>query len=106
MLKAIQFKTYKPYNFVVDLNGQNIRIHLRYNDYLNSYYINVDKQVSGVYVNILNSVALTTGIDLFMQHPQLNLGEFYIVPLKTDLYDKDPSAETIQDYMIWSVTKE
>jgi hypothetical protein len=106
MVKAVQFKTFKPYNFVMDLNNVKVKIHLRYNSYLNSYYIDVDKQISGKYVNVINSVALTTGVNLFMQHPQLNLGEFYIIPLKTDLYDKDPTAETIQDYMIWSVTKD
>ena len=106
MVKAVQFKTYTPYNFVMNLNGVNVKIHLRYNSYLDRYYIDVDKQVNGQYVNVLNSVMLNIGIDLFLQHPQLNLGEFYIVPLKTDLYDKDPSSATIQNYMIWSVTKE
>lgn len=106
MVKAVQFNTFKTNNFVMNLNNTRVKIHLRYNSYLNNYYIDVDKFIGGTYVNVLNSVTLTTGIDLFMQHPQLNLGEFYIVPLKTELYNKDPSPENIQNYMIWSVTKE
>lgn len=106
MVKAVQFNTFKTNNFVMNLNNTRVKIHLRYNSYLDNYYIDVDKFIAGTYVNVLNSVTLTTGIDLFMQHPQLNLGEFYIVPLKTELYNKDPSPENIQNYMIWSVTKE
>lgn len=99
-LKFIQFKSYKPYNFSTMVNGTRVRLHVRYNSYLDKYYFNVDKQIGGIYENVLNSVMLTTGVDLFMQHPQLFLGEMYIIPLITDLYDKDPSASTIQNYMM------
>ena len=106
MTKMIQFKTYKPYNFVMDVNNKRIRIHIRYNSYTDSYYMNVDRLNQGLYENIINSIALVTGVDLFLQHPQFDLGEFWVVPFKTDYYSESPKASTIQNFVIWSVSRD
>lgn len=100
MTKYIQFKTYKPYNFTTMVNDIQIRVHIRYNSYLNRYYMNIDKQIEGEYINIVNSIMLTTGVDLFNQFEYLGLGKLYIIPIRTELYNSDPSSETIQNYMI------
>lgn len=105
MYKLIQFKSYKPYNFVLNVNDMEIRIHLRYNSYVDRYYFNIDKKENGVYVNKINSILLTTGVNLLLQHPQFDFGELYVVPAKTELYDQDPSAQTIQNYLLMSVSR-
>lgn len=99
-IKMIQFKTYKQYSFSTNINGEKYRVHIRYNSYLDNYYINVDQFINGVYVNIINSVMLYTGVNLFQQHPQLNLGYFYVVPTKVELYSEDPKSATIQNFMM------
>lgn len=105
-IKMIPFKTYKQYSFSTNINGEKYKVHVRYNSYLNNYYINLDRYVNGVYVNILNSVMLYTGVNIFQQHPQFNLGYFYVIPLKVELYSEDPKSETIQDFMILWVSEE
>lgn len=105
MYKLIQFKSYKPYNFVLNVNDMEIRIHLRYNSYVDKYYFNIDKKENGVYVNKINSILLTTGVNLLLQHPQFDFGELYVIPSKTELYDQDPSAQTIQNYLLMSVSR-
>ena len=94
-IKSINFKSACPYSFSTDVNGQRIRLHVRYNSHSDSYYFNVDRFIDGQFENIINSVPLVTGIDLFMQSPQFNLGELMIIPLKPEYYDKTPTAETI-----------
>ena len=47
---------------------------------------------------------LTTGVDLLLQHPQLDLGQLFVVPMKTELYDQDPSSSTIQNYILMSIS--
>ena len=106
MVKLIQFKSYKPYNFTMDVNGTKVKIHLRYNSYMDSYYFNIDKMQAGVFNNVINSVPLTTGVDLMYQHPQLNLGEIYIVPMKTELYNSNPTSATIQNFILMSVSRD
>ncbi|MEG1565320.1 MAG: hypothetical protein RR342_01080 [Bacilli bacterium] len=102
-IKIIQFRTYKQYNFVTRINGSQVRIHVRYNSYLDNYYINIDRLINGKYETIINSVMLYTGVNILQQHPELNLGYLYVIPMKTDLYSKDPSASTIQNYiMMWT----
>lgn len=99
-IKMIQFKTYKQYSFSTVINGNKLRVHVRYNSYLDNYYINIDRFVNGAYINMINSVMLTTGVNLFLQHPQLNLGYFYVIPLKVELYSEDPKSNTIQNFMM------
>ena len=99
--KMIQIKSSEPYNFNVNINGSNLRVHIRYNVHLNRYYLNVDRQEKGLFVNIASSIMLYSGFNLFMQHPQFNLGELYLIPLKSELYHQDPSAENITDYMLY-----
>ena len=106
MYKLIQFKSYKPYNFIMNVNNKEIKIHLRYNSYMNKYYFNIDEKEDGVFINKINSIILTTGVDLLMQHPQLDYGELYIIPEKTELYSADPTAETIQNYLIYSKSRD
>lgn len=103
-IKMIQFKTYKQYSFITNINNNKFRVHVRYNSYLDNYYIDVDKFINGVYINIINSVMLYTGVNLFLQHPQLDLGYLYIVPLKVDLYSENPTSSTIQNFMIFWVS--
>lgn len=101
-VKMIQFRTYKQYNFSTVINGVKLKVRIRYNSYLNNYYMNVDELVNGKFINVISSVMLYTGVNLFQQHPQLNLGYLYIVPLKKELYSEDPKAETIQNFlMLW-----
>lgn len=102
MYKIIQFKSYKPYNFVLNVNRKIIKIHLRYNSYMDNYYFNIDEKINGIYVNKISSIPLTTGVDLLLQHPQFNYGELYVIPMKTDLYYADPNSKTIQNYVLMS----
>lgn len=104
-IKMIQFKTYKQYNFSTVINGTKLKVHVRYNSYLDNYYINVDKFINGIYVNVINSVMLYTGVNVFQQHPQLDLGYLYVIPMKKELYSKDPSSETIQNYILLWVSE-
>ena len=94
-VKIINFKSHKQYSFSTSINSHQFRIHVRYNSYTDSYYFNIDNLVDGKYENIINSVSLVTGVDLFMQHPQLELGVCYIIPMKLELEDKNPTAETL-----------
>lgn len=104
MYKMIQFKSYKPYNFIMNVNKKEIKIHLRYNSYMNKYYFNIDEKEDGVFVNKINSILLTTGVNLLLQHPQFDYGEMFIIPTKTELYNEDPKAETIQNYMLYTIS--
>ena len=94
-IKSINFKSARPYSFTTDVNGQRIKLHVRYNSYSDTYYLNVDRFINGQYENIINGIPLVTGIDLFLQYPQFNLGELMIIPFKPEYYDKIPNAETI-----------
>lgn len=106
MVKMVQFKSYKPYNFTMSINNTKMKIHVRYNSYMDNYYINIDKLNNGIYENVINSVMLTTGVDLLLQHPQLDLGQLFVVPMKTELYDQDPSSSTIQNYILMSISND
>lgn len=98
---VIMFKSARPYNFTYTVNEQKIRVHVRYNSYKDSYYLNVDRYEKGNYKNLINSIPLTTGVDLFIQHPQFELGSLFVIPTKKEYYDKDPKSETIKDnYML------
>ena len=102
-IRSINFKSACPYSFTTDINGQRVKIHVRYNPYSDSYYFNVDRFINGQYENIINGIPLVTGIDLFMQYPQYHLGELLIVPFKPEYYDKTPTAETLVNnfQIIW-----
>lgn len=106
-VKSINFKSACPYSFSTDVNGQRICLHLRYNSYSDSYTFSVDRFVDGRFENIINSIPLVTGIDLFLQYPQYNLGELMIVPFKSEYYDKTPTAETIVNnfQILWGSEK-
>lgn len=99
--KIIEFKTYKQYNFSTFVNGSKVRIHVRYNDYLDRYYINIDRYVNNQYINIIKSVMLYTGVDILFQHPQFNLGKLFVIPTKKELYSEDPKSSTIQNYLLF-----
>jgi len=104
-IKMIPFKTYKQYNFYTSINGAKYQIHVRYNSYLDNYYLNIDRYVNGKFVNIINSIMLYTGFDLFSQHPQFNLGNCYVIPLKKELYPEDPKSSTIQNYIFFWISE-
>lgn len=95
IIKSINFKSAYPYSFSTVINEQQIRVHVRYNGYKDNYYFNIDVMQNGKYVNKVNSIALTTGVDLFLQYPQFRLGQLFIIPMKKDLYAKIPTAETL-----------
>ena len=103
MLKIIKFTSNTPYSTVVNINGSLVRLNVRFNETYNSYYFDVEKMVQGKYVNIVNSVMLTTGTDLFKRYPEYDLGEMWIVPYVEEYYNQNPQAENIKNYVMWMV---
>lgn len=100
---ALKFTTNKSHNFTHIVNGITYKLHIMYESISDSYYINVDKFTSNKFENIINSVKITTGIDLFSQYSYLGLGRFWVVPVQDSLYSQIPSANTlVLGYiMIW-----
>lgn len=101
LYRNIQFKTSDPYNFNISVNGSSLEVHVRYNAHLDRYYLDIDRYERGTFKNIMSGVMLYTGFNLFMQSPQFDLGELYVIPLKSELYHKDPSPDNIRDYMLF-----
>lgn len=103
-MKAYQFDfpTNSSFSFIHLVNNNYFKIHVLYDSFADNYYMNIDKFINGKYVNIINSIKVTTGIDLFLQFRYFNLGKFFIIPTSDSVYNKDPSASTIKNnYFIY-----
>ena len=101
MTYLLNFSTNLEHSFVHIVNGIQYKIHIHYNQYLKSYYMNLDKYTTEGFVNILNSCILTTGADLLKQYEYLNLGKLMLIPIKQNQWDKLPDTETLKgDYIL------
>lgn len=101
MLNYLQFTSNKSHNFIHRVNGVSYKIHIRYDAYNSSYYMNIDKNIGGLYTNIISNIRLTTGVNLLLQYQHFNLGDLRLIPYKDTEFDKIPNTDTIvQDYAI------
>jgi hypothetical protein len=91
------FPTNSSFSFTHLVNKVYHKIHILYNSADDDYYINVDKFVNGKFENIINSIKLTTGVNLFLQFSYMNLGTFCVIPKTDKLYRNVPKASTIVD---------
>ena len=104
MTYKFDFPTNSSFNFVHLVNNVQHKVHILYNSYDDTYYMDIDKFVDGKYINILNSIRLTLGVDLFLQYKYYNLGEFLIIPTTSKVYKSDPKAATIKEnfFILWT----
>lgn len=104
-MKAYQFDfpSNTSFSFIHLVNNVYHKLHILYEVNTDSYYMNIEKYINGKFVEIVNCVKLTLGIDLFMQYRYLNLGKFFIIPATDKLYRKDPSSKTIKSnyFILW-----
>lgn len=103
MVNIINFSTNLSHTFTHTVNGKQYKIHIIYNKYLKTYYMNIDKVTSSGYENIINSIILTMGIDLLQQYQYLNLGKLWLTPIKSKSFANLPNTETLKsDYIfLW-----
>lgn len=103
MTYQFDFPSNTSYSFIHLVNGTYYKIHILYDAHTDSYYMNVDKYENNEFVNIINSINLTTGLDLFLQFKYLGLGSFFIIPATDKQYRNDPRASTIKNsyFIIW-----
>ena len=99
-----EFSSNTNYSFIHLVNGIYHKIHILYDSSTDSYYMNVDKYINNDFVNIINNVRITMGVNVFLQFQYYNLGEFLIIPITDKLYRKDPSSSTIKNgyIILWS----
>lgn len=97
------FPTNTSHSFIHLANNVYYKLHILYDVSTDSYYMNVDKFIDGNFVNIINAIKLTVGLNLFLQYSYLNLGNFFIIPYSDKYYYYDPSAASIKDnyFIIW-----
>lgn len=104
-MKTYQFNfpTNSSYCFMHVVNGTYLKVHILYDVHTDSYYMNIDKYQNNAFKNIINSIKLVTGIDIFIQYKYLNLGKFFVIPSTDTQYRNDPKASTIQNcyFIIW-----
>lgn len=101
MVYKFDFPSNSSFSFTHLVNKIYYKIHILYDSYTDSYYMNVDKYINNNFVNIINSIKLTTGINLFLQFSYLNLGNFFVIPNTDTQYKYDPKASTIKtNYII------
>lgn len=103
MIYKFDFPTNVSFNFIHLVNNIQHKIHVLYNSYDDTYYMNIDKFEDGKYKNILNSIRVTLGINLFLQYNYYNLGSFFVIPTTSKVYRNDPKASTIKDnyFILW-----
>jgi len=103
MVYKIDFPTNTSFNFIHLVNNVRYKFHILYNSYDNTYYMDIDKFENGAYKNILNTIKITTGIDILLQYKYYDLGSMYIVPATSNIYKNEPSAETLKDnyFILW-----
>lgn len=101
---TLPFRSNSSYNFTANSGGNNFRIHIKHNLRNDTYYMDIDIQRNGVYENIIRSINLTCGMDLFFPYRHYGLGTLYIVPMDSRYYALVPKADTITRYfqMLWS----
>lgn len=96
MTKVFQIQTNTPFDMDFDANGTSYRMEVRYNPFSNSYYFNL-RLLYGLKL-LLAGITLSTGTNLLSQFDWFKL---YIAPTKPELYDSNPTAETIRQFQIW-----
>lgn len=97
----ITFPTHNSHSFIQIVENTTFKISIVYCPYNDSYVMNVDKLVDGEYIQIINGIALTTGVNLFQPFKYHKLGNMWLFPLTDKSFDKNPSAETlVSDYVI------
>lgn len=103
MIYKFDFPTNASFNFTHLVNNVKYKIHILYNSYSNDYYMDIDKFENGSYKNILNSIKVALGVNLFLQYKYLNLGDFYIIPVSSKVQKHEPDAATIKDnyFILW-----
>lgn len=97
------FPSNKSHSFTHLVNGIYYKVHILYDTHTDSYYMNIDKYNNTKFENIINSIRLSTGIDLFIQYRYLNLGKFFVIPATDKQYRNDPKASTIKTnyFILW-----
>ena len=103
MIYKFDFPTNTSFNFVHLVNNVKYKLHILYNSYADDYYMNIDRFENGSYKNILNSIKLSLGMNLFLPYKYLGIGDFYIVPTTSNVWKKEPKAESIKDnyFILW-----
>ena len=99
----ISFSSSNSHNFDEIVNGNSVKLHILYNYYLKTYYINVDIYRDEDYVNIISGLQMTTGTNLLSQWSYLNLGSLELIPMNTKYLDSLPTPETIMEnyILVW-----
>lgn len=103
MVVKLDFITNRSYNFKRIINNNTFKIHLKYNDFKDCYYINIDKYENNSYINKVNGILIVCGIDLFLPFKYLGLGSLFVIPNLIELYDIIPNANNLigNYYMLW-----
>ena len=101
---TLPFRSNSSYSFTANAGGNNFRIHIKHNLRNDTYYMDVDISRNGNYENIIRSINITCGMDLFFPYQYYGLGTLYVIPTDSRYYDKVPKAETITRYfqLLWS----
>lgn len=100
----ITIPTNKNHSFLHFVHGVYLRVHILYDNYTDTYYMNIDKQQNGQYNNVVNSIKLVVGVNILEQYDYLNLGRMFLIPVTDKLYGKEPTADTINTgfFILWS----
>lgn len=95
MVIRLSFIDNASYNFTHVVNNNTYRIHVRYDTYSDTYFLNFDKYEKGEYVNIINNIVLTTGMNLLEQFTYYHLGSMYLIPYGDYALNSYPSNKNI-----------
>lgn len=101
MTYSFAFRSNSSYSFTHIVDGTSYRIHVVYDTYTDSYYIDIDKLVNGAFSRLIQGIRVTTGINLLLQYSYLNLGGIWVIPLTDDVFSEIPSAGTIVDRFVF-----
>lgn len=103
MIYKVPFRTNSSYNFTSNSGGNNFRIHIKHNLRYDTYYMDIDIQKDGRYVNIISGLNMSLGMDLFFPFRHYGLGTMYIIPSDSRYYSEVPKSNTITKYfyMLW-----
>ena len=101
--RILNFATNVSHTFSHSIGNSIFKLHILYSPHKDKYVLNVDKLIEGKYVNIINSITLTTGVNLFLQYQYYGLGQLWIIPMTDDVSGEIPSSDTLQDkyVMFW-----
>lgn len=104
MTYQLTIQTNTNHSFTHFVNGAYLKVHILYDGYTDSYYMNIDRQENGVYKNIVNSIKLVIGVNILEQYSYLNLGDMFLIPATDRLFRDEPNASTINTgyFILWS----